>query len=689
MRRRLLVAALLAPLAAACDRAGDAASGGATAAAPAALAAATFAPRDGPAKSLLLVTLDTTRRDHLGCYGRAIARTPFLDTLAKRGVLYENAYCAAPITLSSHTSILSGAYPMAHGVRENGMFKVSAQARLLPEALKEAGFKTGAFVGTFILDAKFGLNQGFDHYDHPDASRVGQTWKVTERPAGEVTDAALRFVDTLVAGERFFLWVHFYDPHYPHEVDAAFQVEGGEPYDGEIRYCDAQLARIVQRLEERKLADGLVMAVTADHGESFDAHGEESHGIFVYEPTMQVPLIVAPPPSGVAPGTRSRALVSNVDLAATLLDRLGVGRAALPDAHTPPLPVDDGDGERAICLESLTPFYDHRWHPLRAVVWNGMKYIETGRPELYALATDPGELHDLVGEKPDVAASMAQRLAGLLQEHPPLPWEDAGVLSPEDVARISALGYTEGHVSPGGDPWDPKLPDAKDRIADLDKIDAIVAVVRDGSALLDIDGAKRDDASAEWIAQRKEQGLKLMNLAKTKLLEMRESYADDPNIDPLLGSVLIGLGQWGEAATVLERVIERNPDSSANHYNLANAYLRSGRNAWGVREMEKAVHLDPRSLAAHRWLVERAMWQKEWPAAAWWLLELQKCAGQSEADLAEVRKTGSDVEKQLKLLNSKPRPPKPVTDEELLPEGVLHRRREAQKQGTPQEAKGG
>lgn len=649
-----------------------------------------FAPHDGPAKSLLLVTLDTTRHDRLGCYGFATARTPFLDSMARNGIVYENAWCAAPITLSSHTTILSGTYPCAHGVRENGAFRVSPNARLMSEVLQENGFRTGAFVGTFILDSKFGLNQGFEVYDAPDASKVSQKWSVTERPAGEVGDAALRYIDTLKPEQRWFLWVHFYDPHYPHVPDPEFVYEGGTPYDAEIRGCDAQLERIVLRLAERGLAQRMVMAVTADHGESLDEHGEESHGIFVYDATMRVPLIVAPAPSGAAPGARSQAPVSNVDLAATLLERLGIARDALPDARTPLLPAGDDDGgggvddggsndggineteERAIYMESLTPFFDHRWHPLQAVVWKGVKFIETRRSELYSLRDDPNELVDVIGTNAELAERMALRLQGLLDEHRPLNWGDAGVLSEEDRGKLAQLAYP-ANVSIGGNPFDPTLPDAKDHLAELDELDTIVALVRDGAMALDIDGADRSKESAQWKAERREQGLRMMSDAKQRLQKMRERYADDPNIDTMLGMALQGLGQWGEAAEVLERVIARNPDHSANHYNLANAYRAIGRKQWAVREMEKAHHLDPRSLAAARWLVEWSLSNEDWPAAAWWLDVLERMEGQTEADLAIVRDRQQKVNKQLQNLNNKPRAPKPVTDEELKPEGMRAR----------------
>ncbi|MBM4014721.1 MAG: hypothetical protein FJ293_07140 [Planctomycetes bacterium] len=626
-------------------------------------------PHAGPANGVLLVSLDTTRHDRIGAYGHATARTPFLDGLAQAGVLWEHAYCVAPITLSSHTSLLTGVYPCAHGVRENGAFRVSPEARLLSEALADQGFRTGAFVGTFILDPKFGLDQGFEVYDAPDASKVGVTWKVTERPAGAVTDAALRWVDTLKPGERWFLWVHFYDPHYPHEIVPEFAFEGGDAYDVEIRYCDAQIERIVRRLSERGLAEKMVVAVTADHGESFEEHGEESHGIFVYDSTTRVPLIVAPPPAGTPPGTRSSARVSIVDLAPTLLERLGIARSELPEARTPLLPTDAGDDERAIYFESLTPFYDHRWHPLQAVVWKGFKYIRTRRPELYSLVDDPRELVDLVATQPERAELMSRRLDGLLAEHPVLPWEDAGVLSPEDRAALESLAYA-GHASPGGNPFDPDLPDPKDHIADLDELDTIVALVRDGAARMDIDGANRGDMPETMKAERREQGLRMMNEAKKRLLKMRENYAEDPNIDTMLGMALSGLNQWGEAAEVLERVVRRNPDHASNHHNLANAYYRAGRKQWGVREMEKAHFLDPKALNTLEWLVRVAILDKDWPAAAWWLEVLAKAGGQEQAALDEVNDRLEKVQRQLQQLNQKPRPPRPIPEEELIPEGM-------------------
>ncbi|HZO10231.1 MAG TPA: sulfatase, partial [Myxococcota bacterium] len=239
---------------------------------------------DGSPRRVLFVTWDTTRADHVGAYGGA-ARTPRFDELAKRGVLYEHAEACAPITLPSHASMLTGVLPREHGARDNAIFQLAGAARLLPEALKEQGFKTGAFVAAYVLDPKFGLAQGFDVYDAPDASAASQSWSVVERPAGAVADAAIRWIDALRPDDRFFLWVHFYDPHEPLAPADEHARAGVSPYDLEIERCDRELGRLLDHLRGRGLDRGLITAVTADHGESLGEHGERTHGVFLYEST--------------------------------------------------------------------------------------------------------------------------------------------------------------------------------------------------------------------------------------------------------------------------------------------------------------------------------------------------------------------------------------------------------------------
>jgi len=266
--------------------------------------------------SILLVTLDTTRADRIGAYGRAGARTPTLDRLARQGILFERAIAPTPITLPSHASILTGVYPTAHGVRDNAVFALAPEARLVSEVLAERGWRTAAFVGSFVLHPRFGLDQGFEVYHAPQPTREPMRDRYVERPANEVVDDALAWLSGLAAGERFFVWLHFFDPHIPYEPPPAWREPSVHPYEGEIAFCDAQLGRLLEALEEAGRARNLLVAVTADHGESLGEHGEETHGVFIYQATLHVPLILSGEPVARARGQRVGHAVSTVDVPA-------------------------------------------------------------------------------------------------------------------------------------------------------------------------------------------------------------------------------------------------------------------------------------------------------------------------------------------------------------------------------------
>jgi arylsulfatase A-like enzyme len=638
---------------------------------------------------VLFVTWDTTRADHVGCYGGK-ARTPTFDSLAANGVVYDHCYASAPLTLPSHTSMLTGVYPCAHGVRDNAIFDVAPDARLLAEVFKEAGCRTGAFVGAFVLDPKFGLNQGFDVYDSPDTSFEAGHWGVVERPGPEVADAALRFVDQLKEDDRFFLWVHFYDPHLPRNPPADLLGPDVDPYDAEIASCDRELRRILDRLRARGLDRGMVTVVTADHGDSFGEHGEKTHGFFVYDSTMHVPLVISPPPAGTAPGTRVSSFVSNVDVAATLLDRVGLGRAQLPEARTPSLPATDasGDADRALYLECLNGWYARKWAPVRAVLWHGFKYVDLPRAELYSIVDDPRETKNLLAEKPEVQKSLAARLAGLTKENPPLGWEKQAPLRPEDVKRFAQLGYTAGNDDGSAIP--PDRPDPKDHIGEVELRDQLIDLMRNATALLGIDGAPHAPCSAEETAQRQQRGLALLRDAKTLLDQVAKLNPDDTMLLWLAPTIELGLGNHAAAAAAFETLATTNPKMSSNHNNLANCYYglataalargdaESARRCfqWARREMEKVAQLEPHSLLASRWLAQfsynlpQLTNAPDWPAAAFWIDELLKSKVLDEEERALWTSARQRVQKELDRAQAAPRGPKPFSDEELLPEGV-------------------
>ena len=343
-------------------------------------------PPSPAARNLIVFTIDTLRADRVGAYGDTSARTPTLDDLARTGVLFTQAFAVAPITLTSHASIMTGRYPPGHAARHNGI-RMSADVPTLAEALGRAGFATGAFVGAFPLDRRFGLQRGFTVYG--DRMPPGQPGRpANERPGRDVADEAIAWL-IQHRSSRFFLWVHFFEPHAPYGNSS-----DGRPvaarYGDEVAEADLQMRRVLDAAGDSR--PSTLVVASGDHGEAFGEHGEVAHSVFVYDTTLRVPLIIS------GPGVSHRQVdtpVSHVDLAPTLVRLLG-------------LPAMDADGidltsvlngetapARELYAESFAPLLDFGWSPLRAVRADGWKFIEAPRPELYAVGQDPGERRDL------------------------------------------------------------------------------------------------------------------------------------------------------------------------------------------------------------------------------------------------------------------------------------------------------
>ena len=557
--------------------------------------------------SILLVTLDTTRADRIGAYGRDGARTPTLDRLARQGILFERAIAPTPITLPSHASILTGVYPTAHGVRDNAVFALAPEARLVSEVLAERGWRTAAFVGSFVLHPRFGLDQGFEVYHAPQPTREPMRDLYVERPANEVVDDALAWLSGLATGERFFVWLHFFDPHMPYGPPPAWREPSLHPYEGEIAFCDAQLGRLLEALEEAGRARNLLVALTADHGESLGEHGEETHGVFIYQATLHVPLILSGEPVARARGQRVGHAVSIVDLPATLLALGGIPVDELPEAHAPRLVARDGepqrpDSERSIYTESLLPYYSFRWHAFRGLVWRGHELIEGRRPELYALdeASDEGSggRRDRAEEAPELLEQMRETLDNLSERHGPLGWSQGRGVAADEDALLRALGYAVGSV--GGDPFDPALPDPHDRIGDIWLISQAERRIARAAWLRPI-AAER---FAEQDPKRLAIGLRALGRARKTLLELRENNPEDPHVFVNLGTVESRLGNHSSAVPLLERAIELYPGVAALRYHMAVSYHATGHAEAAHREMREARSLDPGSSLYDSWLRE-------------------------------------------------------------------------------------
>ncbi|MBN2206849.1 MAG: sulfatase, partial [Candidatus Aminicenantes bacterium] len=373
-----------------------------TAAATALAACALFGlPTSAPAKAkprwnVLLVTIDTLRTDRLSCYGFDHVRTENVDRLAARGTIFSRAFAHTPTTLPSHANIMVGATPLTHGVHDNSGFVVRPEMLTLAEHLKAEGYATAAFVGAYPLDSRFGLDQGFDLYDDDFGSQSarGDAFYV-ERSAEAVVGRAMGWLKAAPASP-WFVWVHCFDPHEPYRPPAPYDRSFAQsPYDGEVAYVDAALGALFSWLEETGLAGRTLVVLTADHGESLGEHGEATHAYFAYNATIWVPLIVLSP--GGRPG-RSDAGVAHMDIFPTVCDALGVKPPrGLPGLSLMPAVRGKAFPERSLYFESLYPYYSRGWAPLRGVIQDRKKYIESPIPELYDLDRDFAELENLAG----------------------------------------------------------------------------------------------------------------------------------------------------------------------------------------------------------------------------------------------------------------------------------------------------
>ena len=416
---------------------------------------------------VLLVTIDTLRADRVGCYGAPHARTPVLDTLAADGVRFAAAVSPAPLTLPSHASLMTGLDPPAHGVRHNSIHRLAPGLPTLAERMRGAGFDAAAFVGSLVLDRRFGLARGFDPYDDRMEGWSSKLAGFAERPADRVVDAAIAWLER--APPRFFLWVHFYDPHADHIPPKGFAAAfASRPYDGEIAFADLQLGRLLDAIRARFGREGLLLAVTSDHGESLGEHGERTHSYGIYDATQRIPLILAG--TGIPAGRVVETSVGLVDVAPTLL--AAVGAPALPEAagrDLAPLFRGRAGEERVLYVETLATWLDYGWSPLVGVRTREFKYIRAPRRELYDLRRDPGELHNIAEAEPE----QVRRLDAVLERHLERGQRASETVALDDAVRerLESLGYVvPARAAPGARPDRGEGPDPKDEIALLERI---------------------------------------------------------------------------------------------------------------------------------------------------------------------------------------------------------------------------
>jgi arylsulfatase A-like enzyme/Tfp pilus assembly protein PilF len=519
------------------------------------------APRD---LNVVVLTLDTTRADRLHCYGFKDVETPRIDALASRGVLFEQATSTVPLTFPSHASIFTGLLPPHHGVRDNGGFFLDDSKTTMAERFKAAGYATGAFIGAWVLEAKWGLSQGFDTYaDQFELSKYQVLSLGTVQKKGdEVMDQALAWLEG-VKSRKFFAWVHLYDPHAPYDPPEPFRSRyASQRYLGEIAYTDQVVGRLTGWLDAQGLTGRTLIVLTADHGEGLGEHNETAHAYFLYDSTTHVPLIIATPWGDTG---KSRAQVTSVDILPTVLDLAGLPQQEGIDGRSLARVVLDpgADPGQVAYSETYFPRYHFGWQHLRSLRDGRYKFIEAPEPELYDLAKDPGELTNVYKAFSKTADAMRVAMNGLTKdEKKPAPEREK--LDPETLQRLAALGYV-GNVS-DVDP-DAVLPDPKSKA----HVFEMMSQAKD---------AAQEDHLEEAVAT------------------MRKVLAEEPQIVDAhltLGNWLSKLHRTEEAAAEFKATLALKPDNEIAMVNLANVYRGQGKSDAALQGYKTALTLDPKS----------------------------------------------------------------------------------------------
>jgi choline-sulfatase len=546
--------------------------------------------------NLILITIDTLRADHVGAYGATTGATPALDALSRRGVRFDQVQTAVPLTGPAHATILTGQYPPTHGVRGNVVFTLGSTYPTLATRLKRRGYTTAAFVGAYPVAAAFGFNQGFDTFDE-EFHESGPLDAGAERRANEVADASLRWLDG-PHDAPFFAWLHFYDPHAPYDPPPEYRERfAGNPYDGEIAFTDAQVARVLESLRSSGRDRDTIVMVLADHGEGLGDHHELTHAVLTYQSTMRVPWIVAGP--GIPSGGEVRARVATIDLVPTALALLGVdadrallGRDLRPLIDGRPLASDP------FYQESLFGRLNCHWAALRGWVQDDWKLITGAEPELYNLADDPTERRNLASSDPARVRRMTDDLQrGLQRLAPGGDRARPRAASAEQEERLRSLGYTAG--SGGSGPLDdPSLPDPRSHVELYDRLQA--ATVAKGPALArafeDVQAITKldpDNPFAFGTLASMAYRYGSLSVAAHSFARALELDPDRPGVRQNYGKLLRELQRYPESERELRLAVAQSDDDARTRVSLADTLVAERRDAEAATLLDAVLRKEP------------------------------------------------------------------------------------------------
>jgi arylsulfatase A-like enzyme/Tfp pilus assembly protein PilF len=604
--------------------------------------------------NVLLITIDTLRSDRVGAFGGPANLTPNLDRLAAGGLRFTRAYSGAPLTLPSHASIMTAVSPPVHGVRANGIFRLGPNLPTIGTVLASHGYRTGAFVGAFVLDARFGLNRGFDVYDdrygekHP-----GDETEGAERRAEEVIKPATAWIlrGEAAAGTPWFTWIHLYDPHEPYRAPEPYASQH-QPYDAEVAYTDAMVGKLLADLTAAGQLERTLVIVAADHGESLGEHGERTHGVFAYDVTLRVPWFIwAGPHISFSRGGVFDGPVRLIDLAPTVLDLVGVAPPTSFEGRSVVAAVGTrGTVAPAAYFEAMDANLTRNWAPLTGIISGDYKRIDLPIPELYDLASDPGETTNLYSRNPDRARTLGALLGDAKARFTILgSGSQKTTLSAESRQRLQALGYVASSADPGQRVYT-DADDPKNLIGPSNELNRALLAFREGArdeamatvrriigehagfttAYGVLASMQRDTGDLAGAIATLEAAVRrgIANQSVMVVLAgyLQEAGALDKSIGLLeaviashpdyaeaynsLGVVCSRLGQHDRARTALQKVLELDPTSATAYENLAVDDLGRGDLSAAIGNLTHALDLDPRLAGAHNALATVYMRQQ-------------------------------------------------------------------------------
>ncbi len=608
------------------------------------LAAASVVAREqGPGKAprpdVFLITIDTLRADRVHCYGYDRIRTPALDQLAKQGVRFAEAFTPSPITNSSHVSILTGLLPSSHGVSDFGI-PLAANHATLAELLEKRAYRTAAFIGAVILDSKSlapGLDRGFEFYDNfPEHPEIKSHWGRIERRGMDVVQRAEAWLDAHREGPHF-VWVHLYDPHDPYEPPPPYSdLYKDRLYDGEIAYADSALGHFVAYLKQQGWYAGALIVVVGDHGEGLGEHHEDTHGIFLYDSTTHVPLIIKLPNEREA-GREVRGQVRTTDILPTILDLLEIPAPTSLDGNSlKPFFTGIETAPRTAFGETDYPLR-FGWASLRSVRKEGFKFIEAPRPELYDLHSDQEELHNNYVPWDAMVQKLRKELAELSAKSPARGKVSPAAVSAGTIDELHALGYLDSaDARSSTDVPEPSLlPDPKDKIEEQNLLHIAMMASEDGQQSKARAAFEKilqlDDRSVIALSHLGRFEMDSGNYAKAAgyLRRVREVRPDDATAAFEYGRALELSGDLPGARDALQTSLKLNPHQFAARLLLGQVYLRLGDLKAAEDQFEAAVLLQPGSSEAQLNLAEALIRQKKFADA---VELLEPIAGSSNSD---------------------------------------------------------